>query len=126
VFTDAMTNLFTPDINRAVAFYRDLIGFTQTFQYPAMGQPEHAEFRLGHFMLALSRVEAARTVSLPEPRPGNLAELVIWCDDVDAELSRLTAAGTPVLVKPFEHVAGHRRASVADPDGNWVTLVGEN
>ena len=126
MFTDAMTNLFTPDINRAVAFYRDLVGFTQTFQYPAMGQPEHAEFRLGHFMLALSRVEAARTVSLPEPRPGNLAELVIWCDDVDAELSRLTAAGTPVLVKPFEHVAGQRRASVEDPDGNWVTLVGEN
>ena len=51
MFTDAMTNLFTPDINRAVAFYRDLVGFTQTFQYPAMGQPEHAEFRLGHFML---------------------------------------------------------------------------
>jgi len=85
VFTDAMTNLFTPDINRAVAFYRDLVGFTQTFQYPAMGQPEHAEFRLGHFMLALSRVEAARTVSLPEPRPGNLAELVIWCDGLPGD-----------------------------------------
>jgi lactoylglutathione lyase len=121
-----MTNLFTPDIHRAMAFYRDLIGFTQTYQYPSTGQPEHAEFRLGHFMLALSSVEAARTVSLPEPRPGNPVELVIWCDDVDAELSRLTARGTPVLVKPFEHVAGHRRASVEDPDGNWVTLVGEH
>jgi len=51
---------------------------------------------------------------------------VVWCDDVDAELAKLTAAGTPVLVEPFEHVAGHRRASVADPDGNWVTLVGEH
>ena len=126
MFTDAMTNLFTPDINRATAFYRDLVGFTQTFQYPATGQPEHAEFRLGTFTLALSSVEAARTVSLPEPRPGNPVELVIWCDDVDAELAKLTAAGTPVLVEPFEHVAGHRRASVADPDGNWVTLVGEH
>ena len=126
MFTDAMTNLFTPDIDRATAFYRDLVGFTQTFQYPATGQPEHAEFRLGTFMLALSSVEAARTVSLPEPRRGNPAELVVWCDDVDAELAKLTAAGTPVLVEPFEHVAGHRRASVADPDGNWVTLVGEH
>ena len=125
MFTDAMTNLFTPDINRAMTFYRDLIGFNQTYQYPATGQPEHAEFRLGDFRLALSTVAAAQTVSLPEPRRGNPAELVIWCDDVDAELSRLTAAGTPVLVKPFAHVAGHRRASVADPDGNWVTIVGE-
>lgn len=122
MFTEAMTNLFTPDIGRAIAFYQGLIGFTQTYEYPAHGHPEHAEFRLGSFRLALSTIAATRTVSLPEPRPSNPIELVIWCDDVDAELARLTAAGTPVIVEPFDHVAGNRRATVADPDGNWVTF----
>jgi hypothetical protein len=44
---------------------------------------------------------------------------------VDRELSRLRAAGTPVLVEPHDHVAGNRRVTLAGPDGNWVTLVGK-
>jgi lactoylglutathione lyase len=48
---------------------------------------------------------------------------VVWCDDVDAETARLRAAGTPVVVEPYDHPAGHRRAYLADPDGNWLALV---
>lgn len=68
--------------------------------------------------MGLSSYDAAREVSLPEPSPGHPLELVLWCGDVDSELSRLRVAGTRVLAEPYDHVAGHRRASVADPDGN--------
>jgi lactoylglutathione lyase len=50
-------------------------------------------------------------------------ELVVWCDSADESVAALRAAGTTVLVEPYDHVAGHRRAYVTDPDGNWIALV---
>lgn len=76
----------------------------------------------GDSQLALSTDRAIAAVGL-EPRGGNSFELIVWCDDVDAEAARLGAAGVPVLVEPYQHVAGHRRAYIADPDGNWLALV---
>ena len=38
-----MPNLYTADAGRAVAFYRDLLGGTQTFRYPGDGPAEHAD-----------------------------------------------------------------------------------
>ena len=33
-----MPNLYTDDVGRATAFYRDLIGGTETFRSPATGR----------------------------------------------------------------------------------------
>jgi lactoylglutathione lyase len=122
-FTSIMPNLYAADIERTVAFYRDLLGSTQTFRYPAQGPAEHVELRLGDVTLALSSRDAVHGQGLPAPAPGNPLELVVWCDSADAAVAALRDAGTPVLVEPYDHVAGHRRAYVADPDGTWVVLV---
>jgi lactoylglutathione lyase len=124
MITSVMPNLYSSDVQRAVGFYRDLLGAEQTFQFPATGTPEHVELRLGDVTLAISHRDAVPRQGLPAPAPGNPMELVVWCDDVDATLDRLRAAGTPVLVEPAIHDAsGHRRAYVADPDGHWICLV---
>jgi lactoylglutathione lyase len=123
VFTAAMTNVITPDIDRAIGFYRDLMGMPQAYQYPPDGTPEHVELSAGQTRIALSSYPAAKGVGLAEPGPGHPVELEFWCEDVDAEVGRLEAAGTTVVVRPYDHVANHRRATVADPDGNWVSLV---
>jgi lactoylglutathione lyase len=119
-----MPNLYSSDVERAVAFYADLLGATPTFRFPDVGTPEHAELRLGDVTIAISHRDAVPRQGLPEPTAGNPMELVIWCDDVDATVATLRAAGTPVLVEPSVHDAsGHRRAYVADPDGHWLSLV---
>ena len=46
-FTSVMPNLYSADVERAVAFYRDLLGGTQTFRTPADGPAVHVELRLG-------------------------------------------------------------------------------
>jgi lactoylglutathione lyase len=120
--TRSMPNIFTHDIEAALAFYRDQLGFTTVYQVPAVGRPEHVVLGHGDSQLALSTDRAIAAVGL-EPRSGNSFELVVWYDDVDAEAARLDAAGAPILVEPYQHVAGHRRAYVADPDGNWLALV---
>jgi lactoylglutathione lyase len=121
--TSSMPNLFTGDIEAAVVFYRDQLGFSVTYQVPDEGRPEHVVLHLGDSQLALSTDRAIGQVGLT-PKAGNSFELVVWCEDVDAKTARLRAAGADVVVEPYDHIAGHRRAYLADPDGNWVALVG--
>ncbi len=109
MFTSSMPNLYAAD------FYRDVIGFEQTFQFPPAGPPEHVELRLGESMLALSSHPAVRQMGLPAPSAGHTQELVVWCDDMDAAIARLRAARAPVLVEPYDHVAGHRRPTSPIP-----------
>lgn len=125
MFMSSMPNLYSADVAAAVEFYRDVLGFEQTYQFPPHGRPEHVELRLGDSMLALSSHAAVRQTGLPAPSAGHPQELVVWCRDMDAAIARLRAAHAPVLVEPYDHVAGHRRAYVADPDGNWLALVQE-
>jgi predicted enzyme related to lactoylglutathione lyase len=58
------------------------------------------------------------------PTAGNPMELIVRCDDVDAAVARLRANGGSVIAEPYNHIV-HRRASVSDPDGNWVALIGD-
>jgi lactoylglutathione lyase len=123
--TCVMPNLYTADIDRAIAFYRDLLGGTQTFRTPAEGTPEHAELRLGDILIGLTGRDAVPRHGLPEPVSGHPLELVVECDSADAAIAALRAAGTPVVIEPYSHFSGHRRAYVADPDGNWIVIASE-
>lgn len=119
-----MPNLYTADVARAVAFYRDVLGGTQTFATPA-DHPDHVELRLGPVVLAVSSRDAVlREGLLPPPTAGHPMELVVWCDSADKLVDAVRAAGLPVLAEPYSgHASGLRRAYVEDPDGNWLALV---
>jgi predicted enzyme related to lactoylglutathione lyase len=53
--------------------------------------------------------------------------VALWfrADDVDAACERVTGAGRPVLVEPFDGPFG-RTFTFADPDGYAVTIHGES
>lgn len=121
-FLSAMPNLYSADVERAAAFYRDLLGGAETFRVPATGPAEHVELRLGDVTIAISSRDVVAGEGLPAPTPGHPMELVIWCDWADDAVAALRAAGTPVLVEPYTG-HGNRRAYVTDPDGNWLALV---
>lgn len=119
-----MPNLFTDDVERAVSFYRDVLGGVQTFQSPSEGPARHVELRLGDAVIAVSSRAAVRDEGLPDPDTGHPMELVLWCASADDAVGAVRAAGQHVLIEPYSgHVSGLRRAYVADPDGNWIALV---
>lgn len=122
MITSSMPNHFSDDVEAAARFYRDELGFSESLRAPGEGAPEHVVLRLGDSQLALSTTRAVCAVGL-RPSSGNTFELIVWCDDVDAETARLRASGVTIVVDPYDHLAGHRRAYIADPDGNWVALV---
>jgi lactoylglutathione lyase len=124
MFVSALVNLYTRDIEAALRFYRDLLGFAETFRTPTEGIPEHVELRLEGFTLGLGTVEAAKRVHGVEAAPGSPAMvLVVWTDDVDDAYGNLAAAGVSVLQAPHDTGNNNRNALLRDPDGNLVEIV---
>ena len=124
MFRAPQINLYSGQLETLRDFYRGL-GFEQTFQYPAEGTPLHVELVLDGFTLGIADVASARKDhGLSPDLNGRTAELVLWCDDTDAEYARLTAAGSPGLTEPHDWLGGDiRLAWIADPDGNPIQLV---
>lgn len=125
MFHDPQVNVYVTDIDVSLRFYRDLLGFTETFRTPAHGAPVHVELRLGEFTVGLADIAATRDMHALEVGPSGLprAEIALWTDDVDAAVGELVAHDVPVLSKPHDFAETLRACWVADPDGNPVQLV---
>ena len=113
-FRDAFPIFHTSDLERAVSFYRERLGFEERFrledQFVAVG--------LGSFEIGFAAAEQI------DP-PGRVA-LWFYCDDVDAETEALRAAGVQVSREPEDMEWGERMAAVLDPDGNEICLGQRN
>ena len=97
MFRSPQANLYTRDMPRLQAFYRQ-IGFVETFRYPHDGLPEHMELRLDGFTLGIATEETARANhGLAPDLAGHSAELVLRTDDVDAAIGVLARRGAAVL-----------------------------
>ncbi len=124
MFASGFVNLYTVDIEAGLHFYRDLLGFEETFRTPEEGTPEHVELTLHGFALGLGTVQAAKRVHGVDASPGTPAMvLVVWTDDVDRAFEHLRSAGVPVVHAPHDTGNNNRSALLRDPDGNLVEIV---
>jgi lactoylglutathione lyase len=124
MFEAALVNLYTRDIDAGIRFYRDLLGFVETFRTPTEGTPSHVELRLNGFTVGLGTVEAAKAVHGVDAEPGRPAMvLVVWTNDVDRAYTDLMAAGVPAIQPPHDTGNSNRNALLRDPDGNLVEIV---
>ncbi|HST64671.1 MAG TPA: VOC family protein [Mycobacteriales bacterium] len=121
MFRDVLTTLYCADLDASLRFYRDRLGFRESFRYPREGLPLHVELRLGGAVIALSTLDAIAAYGLPASR-GEPFELAVGAADTDAAVAALRAAGVPVRVEPMVAPNGQRVAYVADPDGNRVRI----
>jgi lactoylglutathione lyase len=124
VFVTGFVNLYTRDIEAALRFYRDQLGFRETFRTPREGTPEHVELKLEGFLIGLGTVEAAGRVHGVDASPGTPAMvIVVWTEDVDQAFAQLVDAGTPVIQPPHDTGNDNRNALLRDRDGNLVEIV---
>jgi predicted enzyme related to lactoylglutathione lyase len=103
------------DVDRSVAFYRDVLGIEHLFTVP--GQPM-AFFRSGDVRLYLGRPES--------PEFASRCVLYFRVDDIVAEVARLREAGVAVEEPHVAHRDGTSElwlADLTDPDGHHVLLM---
>ena len=135
------TGLTVRDLERSLAFYRDVLGMEVLFEQEKeggylgaiVGYPD-AHVRMAHlaFRGDAQRIELFQYVA-PEPRgePGEprdvgITHVCLRVDDVDALAARLRAAGAeffsdPVLVDTGAN-AGGKGVYLRDPDGVILEL----
>jgi lactoylglutathione lyase len=116
--TELFPILSTPDIRRALAFYRDLLGGTIAYEFPGPdGEPAYVGLDMGasHLGIGLSPTPSGG----PIPRP---ISLWVYTADCDAAVERLRAGGVTITEEPADQAWGERVARVLDPDGNEVII----
>ena len=114
--------LFVRDLERSVAFYRDVIGLP--FKLQGDGYVEFATQGARFGLYDRNRLgELTGQGTEPPDHPGG--EVVFLVEDVDAEAERLREAGVTILRGPLDRAWGHRTLHLEDPDGFVVELAGE-
>jgi lactoylglutathione lyase len=114
--------LFVGDLERSVAFYRDVIGVP--FKLSGDGYAEFATRGTRFGLYDRNRLDELTGQGPEAPgRPGG--EVVFLVEDVDAEAERLQEAGVVILNGPVDRAWGHRTLHLGDPDGFVVELAQE-
>ena len=110
----AYVNIFVTDLNRAVAFYRDALGFALQYSSPEHG---YASFAAGGVRLgvALPGADHADLVGRHTGVGLNVA-------DLEAEHTRLAGLGVHFTMLPTRQPWGGFMAMIADVDGNVFYL----
>jgi lactoylglutathione lyase len=114
--------LFVADLERSVAFYRDVIGLP--FKLRGDGYAEFATKRTRFGLYDRNRL-GELTGHGPRAPASPGGEVVFLVGDVDAEAERLRAAGVAILKGPVDRAWGHRTLHLEDPDGFVVELAQE-
>jgi catechol 2,3-dioxygenase-like lactoylglutathione lyase family enzyme len=116
----AVIRYLVDDVDRAVAFYTDHLGFSLDRR---MG-PAFAIVSLGDLALWLSGPQSSAARSMPDgrqPEPGGWNRLVIEVDDLEAKVSELRQAGlqfrNEIVTGP-----GGKQILLEDTAGNPVEL----
>ena len=137
----AHTGFTVRDLDRSLAFYRDLLGMEVAFEQEQRGgylaaivgypgahvRMAHLAFPGGGHRIELFQyVEPAPRGEASEPRDVGITHVCLAVDDIDAVFGRVveacaTAVSDPVLVDTGAN-AGGRGVYVRDPDGIVVEL----
>lgn len=107
------------DVGKAVGFYTKYLGFEVMTNFPPF-----ADVARGNLRLLLSGPQSSAGRPMPDgvkPGPGGWNRIHLIVEDIDAEVSRLRAAGAPFRNDILEGPGG-KQILLEDPSGNVVEL----
>lgn len=112
---------FADDVDAAVEFYTEHLDFSVQMHAPGgFAMLDRSDLRL-----LVNKPGAGGAGQQDDagnaPTPGGWNRFQVVVDDLDAELSRLTAAGVRVRTHPVEG-GGGRQALIEDPASNVIEL----
>jgi catechol 2,3-dioxygenase-like lactoylglutathione lyase family enzyme len=108
------------DIDAAIAFYTTHFGFKPLTRYA----PAFADVTRGDLRLLLSARTSSAGRPMPDgrqPVPGGWNRIQLIVDDIEAEVTRLRAAGVPFRNDVIKGPGG-AQVLIEDPAGNPIEL----
>lgn len=121
--------VYVDDPDTALAFYRDVLGFTLRtdvtngdYRWLTLSTPHQPDLELTIQQVgAVPYASDADNVAMAELlAKGLLGALIFSCDDVDAVFEHVRASGAEVLQEPADQFYGVRDCAFRDPAGNLV------
>ncbi|MDQ4124083.1 MAG: VOC family protein [Actinomycetota bacterium] len=112
--------LLTDDVERLLAFYRDVLGLEVTLDASV-----YFELRSGNAILGLFRRDLMGQMIGAELPPGgsDAAVMTFAVDDVDEAARSLREKGAELVSDPKDYEAAFLRvAHLRDPDGNLIEI----
>jgi glyoxylase I family protein len=116
---DAIVRYQILDMDRAIAFYTDHLGFKLEQRAGPI-----AVVSRGALYLLLSGPESSGSRPLADGRsqePGGANRIVLYVDDVDSVVDQLRTAGASFL-NDLTVGPGGKQIQITDPDGNPIEL----
>ena len=132
------TGFVVRDLDRAVEFYRDVMGLTVTRTAERDGGPitQVVGYDDAHLRVALMQIGDSHTLELIQyisplgsERPSDernhlgAAHLAFTVDDIDQTHGQLVARGAQGLNPPAQVAPGRKACYLRDPEGNWIELL---
>jgi len=118
--TSSATVFQVADIEVAVTFYRDVLGFTEDFRYD-----NYAGVCLGE-VEPLTKTSPTTSLYLCAhtiwKRPVGGGAVVIIAEEVDNYCAQVRSRGAVIRLEPTDEPYGLRDFVVSDPDGNILTF----
>jgi lactoylglutathione lyase len=111
--------VFVSDMERSVAFYRDVLGWPLTLQ-----SPERTELASEGTTLALHYASRPSGAAAVQGEIAGRCQLGFWVEDVEAFHQDMVARGTFCIQPPSEDASGAKLAVYADPDGLPFSVAG--
>lgn len=118
MFRSGFPIVSTPDVERSLGFYRDLLGGDVFYQFPEDGSPGYVALSVGELKLGIGLSPGAEADA-----PGQRISLWMYVDDCDAAVEHLRRGGVRVVEEPQDQPWGERMARVLDPDGNEIIVA---
>jgi len=107
----ASTVFQVSDLEAAIRFYRDVLGFTEDFRFGPYAGVHRDEVQLH---LCAHQVWK---------RPVGGGAVVVFSDEVDQFCAEIRARGARIEADPADQAYGMRDFVVSDPDGNLLTFA---
>ena len=132
------TGFVVRDLEKTVAFYRDVVGLEVQSSYERTGATisQVVGYENAHLLITTLGTENGHILELiqylsppPEERPTEersvlgAAHLAFLVDDIDATFQTLIGGGARPMNPPTEVAPGRKACYLQDPDHNWIELL---
>lgn len=129
MFKESFPILYFQDMDNALDFYCNLLGFSRVYQWPDSGTPQFAYLKVGDTGIGISTYDAAKKhlkKDLDLTGSANFHrnfEVCLYVEDIETVVDKLIRNGVKQITELETKPWGERMAYFEDCEGNYLHIT---